>query len=134
MTRFAIFLFVFVGSSCAPAYRICMDSQKPMRVGELFFGRDIPGRQPLSVEEWTEFTNSVVAKEFPGGFTVMDGEGQWRDPATKVVINEPTKILVVALPPSSDLASRISRIRDAYRRLYRQISVGVLTYDACGEF
>ena len=105
-----------------------------MTVVELFFGRDIPGRGPLTDSEWAAFAASVIAKEFPDGFTVTDGDGEWRDPATQSVTHERTKILTVALPPSPDLASRVSRVRDAYRRLHRQTSVGVLSYDACGQF
>lgn len=105
-----------------------------MTLVELFFGRDIPGREPLTEREWSDFAASVIAKEFPDGFTVTEGDGEWRDPATQRVTHERSKILIVAAPKSSDLASRVVRVRDTYRRMYRQTSVGVLTYDACGEF
>jgi len=105
-----------------------------MTLVELFFGRDVPGREPVTDREWSDFAASIIAKEFPLGFTVTDGDGKWRDPATQIVTSERSKILIVAEPRSPDLASRISRIREAYSRLYRQTSVGVLTYDACGEF
>ena len=105
-----------------------------MALIELFFGRDIPGREPLTDREWSDFAVSVIAKEFPDGFTVMDGDGEWRDPATQRITLERSKILIVAAPSSSDLASRVFRVRDAYRRMYRQTSVGTLSYDACGEF
>jgi len=105
-----------------------------MIVAELFFGRDISGREPLTDREWSDFVASVIAGEFPKGFTVTDGDGEWRDPTTGTVIRERTKIFVVAAPRSPDLAVRISRVRDAYIHLYRQTSVGVVTYDACGAF
>ena len=105
-----------------------------MTVVELFFGRDIPGREPLTDREWSDFAASVIAKEFPDGFTVTNGDGEWRDPATQALTREGSKILTVAAASSSDLAARVSRVRDAYSRLYRQTSVGVLTYDACGQF
>lgn len=135
MTRFAVVLLVLALLGCASERESCLlDSQQPMTVLELFFGRDIPGREPLTDREWSEFAASVVAKEFPDGFTVTDGDGEWRDPATKTITRERTKILTVAAPRSPDLASRISRIREAYGHMYRQTSVGVLTYDACGQF
>jgi len=105
-----------------------------MTVVELFFGRDIPGRAPLTDGEWSQFTTSVIAREFPDGFTVTDGDGEWRAPSSQSVTSERTKILIVSEAKSSDLASRVSRVREAYARAYRQASVGVLTYDACGEF
>jgi len=105
-----------------------------MTVVELFFGRDIPGRAPLTDREWSDFASSILSTAFPQGFTVTDGDGEWRDPATQAVTRERTKILIVADAKSSDLASRVSRVRDAYSRMYRQTSVGVLSYDACGQF
>jgi hypothetical protein len=135
MTRFAAVLISLAAWACAPERASCLlDSQRPMTVVELFFGRDIPGRAPLTNGEWSQFAASVIAKEFPDGFTVTDGDGEWRDPSSQSVTSERTKILIVSEAKSSDLASRVSRVREAYARAYRQTSVGVLTYDACGEF
>ena len=135
MTRFAALLLVLALSGCvAPRAECLLDSQQPVIVAELFFGRDIAGREPLTDREWSDFAASVIARAFPDGFTVTDGEGQWRDPVTQAVKQESTKILTVAAVQSADFASRISRVRDAYSRLYRQTSVGVVTYGACGEF
>ncbi|HLY06741.1 MAG TPA: DUF3574 domain-containing protein [Rhizomicrobium sp.] len=135
MTRFAGALFLVALSGCAPERGTCLlDSQARMTVVELFFGRDIPGREPLTDREWSDFAASVISKELPQGFTVTDADGEWRDPATQALIRERTKILIVAGARSPDLASRVSRVRDAYGRMYRQTSVGVLSYDACGAF
>lgn len=135
MTRFAALLMLLALSGCASERAGCLlDSQHPMTVVDLFFGRDIPGRGPLSDREWSDFATSVLSKEFPDGFTVIDGDGEWRDPATQTVERERSKILIVAARKSPDLASRISRVRDTYTRMYRQASVGVVSYDACGEF
>ena len=135
MTRFAALLILLVVSGCASGRSGCLlDSQQPMTVVELFFGRDIPGHEPLTDREWSDFAASVLSKEFPNGFTVTDGDGEWRDPSAQNVTRERTKILIAAAPRSPELASRISRVRDAYSRTYRQTSVGVLSYDACGQF
>ncbi len=128
-------LVLFVLSGCASQRPECLlPGQQPMIVTELFFGRDIPGRAPLTDREWSDFAGSVIAKEFPRGFTETDGDGEWRNPATQAVTRERTKILIVAASRSPDLASRISRIRESYSRLYHQTTVGILTYYACGEF
>ena len=135
MTRFVTIFALLALSACAPERPICLlDSQRPMKVVELFFGRDIAGRAPLTDQEWSDFVTTVIAKEFPQGFTVTDGDGEWQNPATRSFTRERTKILAVAAPQSPELASRISRIRENYSRVYHQSSVGVLTYDACGEF
>jgi len=101
---------------------------------ELFFGRDIPGRAPLTEAEWSSFAARVVAQWFPDGFTVFDGEGQWLDQRTNRVIRESSKILFAAADPESDLKRRIDAVVDAYRKEFHQRSVGVVTSLACAAF
>jgi len=135
MTRFAALMILLVLSGCASEHGTCLlASQQRMAVVELFFGRDIPGREPLTDKEWSGFAASVASREFPNGFTVIDGDGEWRDPATQNVTYERTKILTAAVANVPELAARISRVRDAYSHMYRQTSVGLLSYDACGQF
>jgi hypothetical protein len=74
-----------------------------MLVAELFFGRSLPGRAPLSEAEWRAFAAETITPNFPDGFTSFDAEGQWRNPATGVVSSAPTKMLLVAAPRSPDL-------------------------------
>jgi hypothetical protein len=124
-------------AGCAPlgaGLSCLLPAQRPMVVAELFFGRDIPGRGPLTDREWSSFAAAVIAKEFPDGFTVVDGEGQWTDPQTHAPAHEGTKVLIAASPRVDDLPGRIERITDAYRSLFHQQSVGVVTYSACGKF
>jgi hypothetical protein len=111
-----------------------LPSQKPIIVAELFFGRDIRGRGPVSDVEWSGFVARVIAKQFPEGFTVHDGDGEWLDPASHNVIRERTKILTVAAAPSADLPARLQIVADSYKRQFHQTSVGVITSAACGAF
>lgn len=122
---------------CAPVRTEtpCLVPQEhPMVVTEMFFGRDIPGRQPLTDREWSDFAASTVVGEFPDGFTVIDGEGQWLDPHSHASVRERSKILIAAAARDGDLASRIARISDAYKTEFHQESVGVLIYNPCGSF
>jgi hypothetical protein len=105
-----------------------------MLVAELFFGRDILGRGPLTEAEWSDFATRSITPNFPDGFTVMDGEGQWRNPATGKISREPSRILLVATPRSPDLAARLGRVIDAYKSRFHQQSVGVITRDSCAAF
>jgi hypothetical protein len=105
-----------------------------MLVAELFFGRTIPGRAPLTDAEWAEFAAQVVTPNFPAGFTVMDGQGQWQNPATGQIGHDPTKILLVAAKREPDLTRRLSAVIDAYKTRFRQQSVGVITRDSCAAF
>jgi len=105
-----------------------------MIVVELFFGRDIPGRAPLTDAEWDGFAATDITPRFPEGLTMFDGDGQWRVPETGAIVREKAKIVLAAVAPSSDLESRIDAVRQAYRRNFHQQSVGVITAPACGAF
>src|ERR1700722_413986 len=111
-----------------------LPSQQRMVVAELFFGRDVPHRGSVSDAEWSDFATQVIAASFPDGFTTFDGDGQWRNPNTKAAAREPTKILLVAAQPTADLASRLETVMAEYRRRFDQISVGLVTDEACGAF
>jgi len=105
-----------------------------MLVAELFFGRTIRGRAPLSDAEWTEFAGQAITRNFPDGFTVFDGEGQWRNPQTGHIAHEPTKILLIAAKRTPDLARRLSAVIDIYKARFHQQSVGLITRDSCANF
>jgi hypothetical protein len=47
-----------------------LPNQAPMVVTQLFFGRDIEGRGPLTDAEWSDFAANILARDFPDGFTV----------------------------------------------------------------
>jgi Protein of unknown function (DUF3574) len=105
-----------------------------MLVAELFFGRAIRGRAPLSDAEWAGFATRIVTPNFPDGFTVVDGEGQWRNPRTGRISSEPTRVLLVAARPTSDVARRLVAVIDAYKAEFHQQSVGLITREACAAF
>jgi hypothetical protein len=105
-----------------------------MLVAELFFGRTIPGRPPLTDDEWARFAAQVVTPNLPAGFTVFDGSGQWQSPRTHRIVRERTKILLVAVKRSPELAVRLAAVIDAYKARFHQSSVGIVTRDSCAAF
>jgi hypothetical protein len=115
-------------------YSCLLPSEQRMLVAELFFGRAIPGRGPLTDAEWRAFAAEIVTPNFPDGFTVFDGEGQWQNPATRQTTRERTKILLVAAQRTPDLGQRLSAVIDAYKTRFHQQSVGVITRDSCAAF
>jgi hypothetical protein len=122
-------------SQAAPqTYSCLLPSEQRMLVAELFFGRSIRGRQPVADAEWAEFAAEIVTPNFPAGFTVSDGEGQWQNPQTHEIGRERTKILLIAAPRSPDLAQRLSAVMEAYKVRFHQQSVGVITRDSCARF
>jgi hypothetical protein len=111
-----------------------MPAEQRTFVAELFFGRAIKGRTPLSDAEWAEFTAQTITPSFPDGFTLIDGEGQWRNPRTGHIARDPTKILLVAVKPAPDLAQHLSAVIDAYKTKFHQQSVGLITRYGCAAF
>jgi Protein of unknown function (DUF3574) len=134
----ALLLVVFL-AGCAPqtpgAPHACLlPSEQRMLVAELFFGRNILGRGPLTEAEWAAFARDIITPNFPAGFTVFDGEGQWRNPANGAIAREPTKILLVAARRSPDLPYRLAAVMDAYKAHFHQQSVGLISRDSCAAF
>jgi hypothetical protein len=122
-------------ASLQPApYSCILPAEQSMQVAELFFGRNIRGREPLTDAEWAEFTTQTITPNFPDGFTVFDGEGQWRNPRTGAIAHDPTKILLVAVKPEPGLAGRLSAVIDAYKLRFHQQSVGIITRESCVAF
>jgi uncharacterized protein DUF3574 len=139
----ALLLWLLAGcaapQSAAPPSPVLPDacllpSEQRMLVAELFFGRNVRGRAPLTEEEWTGFVAQTVAPNFPDGFTVLDGEGAWQNPATREMVRERTKILLVAAKRTPDLAPRLAAVIDAYKMRFHQQSVGIITRDSCAAF
>jgi hypothetical protein len=118
----------------AAPYSCLLPDEQRMLVAELFFGRNIKGRQPLTDAEWAEFAAQTITPNFPDGFTVFDGEGQWRNPQTGQIAGGRTKILRVAAKQEPDLARRLSAVIDAYKTQFHQQSVGIITRASCAGF
>jgi hypothetical protein len=115
-------------------YSCLLPAEQRMLVAELFFGRGIKGREPLTDAEWAEFAAQIITPNFPDGFTVFDGEGQWRNPQTGQIAGGRTKILLVAAKREPDLARRLSAVIEGYEAQFHQQSVGVITRDVCAAF
>jgi hypothetical protein len=81
-----------------------------------------------------KFAADTITPNFPDGFTVLDGYGQWRNPETGRIAHDPTKILLVAAKRSPDLAGHLSAVIDAYKMQFHQQSVGIITRDSCAGF
>src|SRR5205085_6127042 len=101
-------------------YTCVLSGEQRMLVAELFFGRNIPGRAPLTDAEWSEFAAQTITPNFPDGFTVFDGDGQWQNPVTGRIARDRTKVLLVAAKRQPDLAPRLSAVIEAYQSRFHQ--------------
>jgi hypothetical protein len=121
-----------------PPSACLLPTQKPMLVIELFFGRNIPGRRPVSEAEWADFVAQVIRPNLPDGYTVLDSTGGAGslspNPLAAMAAREPAKIVIGAAQPKPDLKDQVAAVIAAYRTRFAQKSVGLLTRWECGAF
>jgi hypothetical protein len=109
----------------------CHGTQQPKQVAELLFGRDKTGGSETA---WSRFVAREMTPRFPDGLTVTDAVGQWRDPANRAILRERSKRVEIVLPGGDDDEARLDAIVKAYKREFRQHSVGVIVRPACVAF
>jgi hypothetical protein len=112
---------------------VCHGTQQRREVAELLFGRDIGRRLGVSETAWQRFMAREITPRFPDGLTVTDAFGQWRDPDGRIV-REPSKRVQIVLPGKPDDGARLDAVMSAYKRQFRQRSVGLIVQPACVSF
>lgn len=111
----------------------CHGPKEPKLIAELLFGRDIGDRVGVSESTWRSFVAREITPRFPDGLTIIDATGQWRDRASKRMVREPSKLMIV-LPGKADDQAHLDAIVGAYKRRFHQRSVGVIVQSACASF
>ena len=107
----------------------CSGAQKPWMVADLLFGRT-----HVSEASWARFLATEVTPRFPDGFTVIDANGQWRNPKGQKISRERSKLLMIAMPPGADNDERLQKIIEVYKTRFKQQSVGLIIRPACVSF
>jgi hypothetical protein len=125
---FLIVLAITASAAAQPELQ-CSGAQKPWMVAELLFGRS-----NVSDRAWDRFLAAEVTPRFPDGLTVYDARGQWRNPTTRRISRERSKVVMIAMPPADDNQTRLDAIIDAYKHRFRQQSVGLILRPSCVSF
>jgi hypothetical protein len=128
-----IFLGLLLLSGCAGP-RCQPNGGEAMEIYDLYFGRSVAGRDEVSDREWRDFREQVITPALPDGYTVLDGQGAWMNPRSRMTITEQSKILEVALPEAQGNLPLINRIRRAYQQRFHQYVVGMTVRSGCGSF
>jgi hypothetical protein len=125
-----IVLGAMLAALAAPAFAqsSCTSPQKPMLDIELMLGRG-----KASDARWAQFLEREVTTRFPDGLTVYETTGQWRDPPRNVVIRERSRVLRIIVPADT-APDKIAAVAEAYKKQFRQKSVGIVTRPACVSF
>lgn len=129
LPRFLLGVFLVALAGPALAQRMnCTAPQTAMLDVELLLGRG-----KASDARWRQFLAREVTPRFPDGLTVYETIGQWRDPATKKISREKSRVLRIIVP--TDIArDKIDAVAEAYRKQFAQKSVGVVMRPACVSF
>lgn len=106
----------------------CPPPQKPMLDIELLLGRG-----KATDARWKQFLAREVTPRFPDGLTVYETTGQWRDPATKAIARENSRVLRI-VAPADTAPEKIGEVAEAYKKQFRQKSVGIVTRPVCASF
>jgi uncharacterized protein DUF3574 len=129
LPRLIVVALLFGQADLAKAHTLaCTPPQKTMLDIELMLGRG-----KVSEARWRLFLAHEVTPRFPDGLTVYETTGQWRDPASKEINREKSRVLRIIAP--ADIApDKIAAVAEAYRRQFRQKSVGIVTRKVCAAF
>lgn len=133
-------LFALVGLSLhavAPAGAqavSCAAPQQPMQQIELMFGLNMKGRLGVGEVAWSRFLAREITPRFPDGLSVLNATGQWRDNERGRMVREPSKLVIVVTADEVAAGNKIAAIVTAYKKQFRQRSVGVISRPVCASF
>jgi Protein of unknown function (DUF3574) len=120
---------VLAAGSSTPSLAACRGNQQSMLAAELLFGRGI-----VSEAAWARFLAREITPRFPDGLTVFDAAGQWRDPARGRIVRERSKVVLIVFRDDPQKQEHLDTIADAYKRRFKQQSVGIVIKPACASF
>jgi Protein of unknown function (DUF3574) len=106
---------------------------KPVTRTELFFGLRKPNGAEVNNAEFQQFLDREVTPRFPDGFTVISGQGQFKD-ARGAILQERSKLLLLLYPISATSSQQIEQIRTAYIKSFQQQSVLRADNQSCAAF
>lgn len=113
----ALLVLTLAGPGCAP---LTHDrSAGTMVRTELYLGLSTKGAE-VTDREFASFLDEVVTPAFPGGYTVLTGEGRWRDAAAGRTVREDTRVIVILRPPTRETSEKIDTIRREYAKRFDQ--------------
>jgi hypothetical protein len=98
----------------------CAPSGSAFMRTTLYFGLSKSSSGKVSDREWTDFLRDQVTARFPQGFTVMEGNGQWRL-ATGRIQRERSKVLLLV----HDRDPVVRESRGNHRQLQEVVRSGI---------
>src|SRR6266545_2574190 len=129
-----ILVLPLLGTSVSAQPAACSAPLKPQQVAELLLGRKIGDRLGVSETQFLNFLDREITPRFPDGLTVYDARGQWRDGDRNRIVRAPSKVVMIVLPGGPEDMARLTEVAEAYKKRFKQQSVGIVLRPACVMF
>ena len=130
----ALLVLPLLGAGTRAQPLACSAPLKSQQVAELLLGRKIGDRLGVSETQFLNFLDREITPRFPDGLTVYDARGQYRDSERNRIVREPSKVVMIVLPGKPEDMARLNEIADAYKKRFKQQSVGIVLRPACVMF
>ena len=112
---------MLLGACAQQLAPVCVPPLKAAVQVDLYFGRDTD-KGEVSESDWATFLADEVTPRFPEGLSVLEVQGQYREPSGRI-IRERTKLLVIVLFDAANQQAKVGEIARAYARRFGQHSV-----------
>ena len=112
---------MLLGACAQQPAAVCAPPLKAAVQVDLYFGRDTD-KGEVSESDWANFLADEVTPRFPEGLSVLEVQGQYREPSGRI-IRERTKLLVIVLFNAASQQAKVGEIARAYARRFGQHSV-----------
>ncbi len=89
----------------------------------LYFGQTRPGGAAITEAEWRSFAENRIATTLKEGYTIIRVSGSWFDPEAKILISEPTYVVVYLHRNSAHISGKIDSLKQWYKTQFDQQSV-----------
>lgn len=122
-----------VAAGPTPPAALCAAGDTALVRDLVYFGRNRPDGGTVSDAEWLGFLDSVVTPSFPGGFTVVEGTGQWKG-QSGAVERERSAIITFLHTGSTADRDRVAQVAGEYKRRFHQEAVLRERTPACARF
>ena len=112
---------MLLGACAQQLAPVCVPPLKATVQVDLYFGRDTD-KGEVSESDWATFLADEVTPRFPEGLSVLEVQGQYREPSGQI-IRERTKLLVIVLFDAASQQAKVGEIARAYAKRFGQHSV-----------
>lgn len=89
----------------------------------LYLGLSQPGGPNVSASAFARFLKSEVTPRLPEGYTLLEGQGVWREDRSGKTISEPSRVLIHLHNASTEKNSTLDAIAAAYKQTFHQEAV-----------